>query len=311
MYNHFRCRGMQRVFKKTVSILIICCLMMNIAPLSLFANPSDIGKVSGSNFTDEFKDKMGNEIKMVHDLNDSRLKIDTYKNGILVDYTIREVHDGVLSDVLEVYTRENSSKDIQATEFKKEVYSTNDFITVKNKNVELQSPRILPLSGPSYPVIASDYSYTWGLEGFLHGQRTVVETDYQVYDFPPSTSLGVVAAVLLYITGPSGTISLVVSITAILAGVGIDIWGNSIQQRLFGTYDAVIERYDFEVWVENFLCKVVYQEVVDIEYYSQSTGQQYNRIEVHGYPEPIIYNDPVTKNDLIHEGIYFYVIEHL
>lgn len=292
--------------KKSKFLIVVCIGLIvfasvfnsgAVAQKKVTGTIQDLSQLDG--YSEHTKDINGNQVKLSYEVNEERVRINSFVNDKLVDYSIVRINDGVLSDEIEHFRLNEDRYFISSQSNNRTVFKVDDFITKIHVEdgrgyEKLQSNSLQ--NSPSYPFIMSRYSSLYNLTGSLYGTDTITDEEVFVFDFPISTRISVIASVLLMVfNAPIG-----IQVTVLLAELGIAFVDSSINTYLAGYYDAQNIRWDYEVFVNDVLTLRSISENLYITYYSTSTGKSHMRIENYG--------DTRSRNDLIYAGIYNYHI---
>lgn len=230
-------------------------------------------------------DEAGNLIELEYVDNEEEYRVNTYINGVLVDYSIRikDVNGNLLDEIY--FTKVKEVQDLVENEhyvsfdktelnFKdiseKVTYNVNDFI----ESISNEQSNISPSSIPDpYVYIKHKYSSLLDAHGYLYGAKATYPITVEKFHFNIGTALSVIGAAI-----GAFEPKLSVAVTVLLTSLGITWAYDKITKELHGTYNAYKHTGSYYVLVNGKKTYEHYQYKNEVFYYD-STGKEYTKDE--------------------------------
>ncbi|WP_306009329.1 hypothetical protein [Bacillus sp. MMSF_3328] len=263
--------------KRFTFVLLVAALIFSVVvkPTESFAQESAIENIENGH-VESFFDSEGNKTELEYLYDENELRVNTYVNGELADFTTREsIGENEYSEEM-VYTQVLDVKNVKKPKKVKKVkeYKVKDFVTEANEPTFTTSS--VTLMRP-YPYIKSKYNSTLKLTGYLYGTSQTSTIKKFMFDFKRDVALSVVAAAITTVFA-----SVIVAVTVLLTSLGVSFGLTSLTDSLNGYYDATRKRYSYYVTVKGKETYSHNQEQIDVYYYNSKNGKKNTRVKRSG-----------------------------
>lgn len=265
--------------KKYLFFSIILLFSTIFSPVTAFSkDKTETVRDSVSNFQETTYDKNGNKIQLKYNLNQKRLKVETFVNDKLFDYVTIAYKNGIYSNEIMYYKPKTSNKKINLSNSSVKKYYVTDFIKETDVGTNhIKSPQMTitksAAKSSKYKYITSKYNSTLKVKGNLWGYTTKKNKKKYMFDFSKGAAISIVGAALTVMFPPGA----VVSIFLLLADLGVGYAFSKLTTSLNGYYNATYYNYYYKVYVGK---KVTYnhkQSRTVVYYYNYKNGKKASR----------------------------------
>lgn len=296
-------KNLKTTILKTLTLTLASVLLFSTATSANTINPNDTIIIENQH-EEVFYDEQGNETKLEYIQSSEELIVNTYVNGELIDYSVREIENNEFSSVITNYIVEpvdstNSisiDKDYKITNTKS--YQLEESNELKQPSISLYEPMgqeevsTLATVPGGLKWVRSLYHTGYKLTGHLYKGTTGVETTYKGYSFVSGIAISVIASAITFVFSKA-----IVAVGVLLASLAIPVAWGKITKPLSGSYSATHTYYDYLVQVNSKNVLFHSHNIIGVRYYSTNTGKQYikNVYSSSHLPEPDILSKGITR----------------
>lgn len=287
-------------------MLLTLTLIISALPLNVKVTHAQINE-NANPANETFYDEDGNKIELEYLFNDTELRVNTYVNDILFEYSVTKKNGEQYSNEITNYILHDSIDDINidsrnTTQVK--TYKLNDLI-VETEDEEPNgvidteyendlddedlnyinslkednniSTRVAGVTLPgTYKFIKSKYNSVLKVTGKLYGTSKTDKIQKFMFDFGKDIALSVIGSAITLVFG-----YVIVSIGVLLTSLGISFKNAFTSTSLNGYYNATRTRYSYYVVASNSKkSKITYrhnQEKIIVDYYNTKNGKKSTR----------------------------------
>lgn len=276
-------KGLLRIF------IVLTAFVVTLSPMSQQIVSLDSASKNHDYQTEVFYDDDGNKIELEYILNEEGLRVNTYVNGELAEYSTRDREGDGLSDEIVNYFIHSplDSKGINSNEIKEvKKYNVKEIISEVDREVETAA-----VPG-GYKWVRSLKHSGYNLTGHLYLNLQVERTKSYEYDFLQETGLSAIASAISYVFN-----TLIVAIATLLGSLGVSYSGGVINESLNGWYNAYDYGYNYLVQVNNKNVLWHKQNKKAVTYYRTDNGKQSvrNKYSTNWYKETDLLNDGINN----------------
>ena len=251
------------------------------------------GSTNLNNNNEVLHDELGNKIELEYIDNEFELRVNTYVNGMLTDYSIAKKTKDTNATKIVNYILENP---IPKTSLSTLNQSNYKFADIKTYNLEELIEKVEPSITPDkIETKAVPGGMTWvksGRNGYdpyvghLYVESTIVKTTKYMYDWATGVAISVIATAITIVWGAP-----IVAVGVLLGSLGVTFASSKITTPLSGWYDAYHHSDQYLVIVNDVWALWHKNDWYDVVYYNDRNGKRESRFSPQSnwkHPDDII-----------------------